>query len=275
MSHHAPLTGKRHAEPGLAHPVQWPHVYAMQWDAVGLTDCGLRRPQNEDSFLCLQEPGVFAVADGMGGHAAGEVASGIAAAIVGAAAPTLPLTSGGRPLDRALVQMVRSANAAIRAHSLTEPTTSGMGTTLSVLALLPERGEYRVAHIGDSRVYRLRRDKLRQLTIDHTLVQQMVEDGDLTPEQARRHRLSNIVTRSLGIYEAVDADVVRGRVDPGDLFMLCSDGLNGLVRDEDIQAILTQPLALEVIASHLVEAANLRGGYDNITVVLVRIGDQD
>ena len=217
--------------------------------------------------------GFFALADGMGGHAAGEVASQMAVDQV--AGDFLAAGSdddlGAAAMEEVLVAATEAANLAIIARSEREPDKAGMGTTLTVLALVPREGAFRVTHVGDSRAYRLRAHTLVQLTTDHTWVQQQVQLGRLSPTLARRHPFANIVTRALGIRTELDVDVVRGEPQPGDIFLLCSDGLTGMLPDREIAAILAGSADPEDAVRQLVDAANEAGGADNITAVVVRI----
>lgn len=244
----------------------------MQWTATAITDQGRVRPTNEDSYLLRPELGLFAVADGMGGHAAGEVASGIAISTVDERlAASLPSTTTADELEEALRTAVDEARTAILRRARIEPEKAGMGTTLVLLAIRAD-GLFRIAHVGDSRAYLLRRGELLQLTTDHTQAQELVESGHLTPREAHTHRLGHILTRALGATDPeVEPDIVGGAATPGDLLLLCSDGLTGMVDDEDLHAILSADAPLESLADRLVEAANLRGGYDNITAVLIRV----
>jgi len=244
----------------------------MRWVAAARTDRGRMRPSNEDAFSLQADLGFFALADGMGGHAAGEVASQMAidrlteeyfAAGPDALAPD--------ELEGALVAATQKANAAIFARSEREPDKAGMGTTLTTLALASAERVYRVAHVGDSRAYRLRADTLVQLTTDHTWVQQQIQLGHLSPGLARRHPFANIVTRALGIKDEIDVDVVRGELQSGDVFLLCSDGLTGMVTDGAIAEILAGATSPEQAAGALVDAANAAGGLDNITAIVVSI----
>lgn len=252
---------------GLAPAPPPDYACAMRLESAARTDRGLRRPGNEDAFLVMEEARVFAVADGMGGHAAGEVASRTAIETVERGAGAL----GGAEADEArLTEWVRTANRLIRARAAADPETAGMGTTLTLLAVAPGGGTFHVAHIGDSRAYRLRAGSLRQLTTDHTWAQAQIDAGLLAPEQAAGHPFASVLTRALGTANDVEVDTLEGELRPGDLLLLSSDGLSGMVEDADVEAILSQALPLSTMAEHLVEAANLRGGLDNVTVVLVR-----
>lgn len=247
-----------------------PTLRCMRASAVGASDRGRWRPTNEDAFRVRTELGLALVADGMGGHAAGEVASNVAADVVMeelARRPPERADATGPALRAAIL----AAHAAVIERARREPDKRGMGTTLTVLALDLSTPGFHIAHVGDSRAYRLRRGVLELLTRDHTWVQEQVDAGRLTAAEARRRPNANILTRALGIeLDESEVDTVAGAVEPGDLFLLCTDGLTGPVEDEDLLAILDRDLPLEVLADQLIEAANLRGGPDNITVVLVR-----
>ena len=240
----------------------------MIWESVALTHPGLRRPRNEDAHLFRPELGVYAVADGMGGHAAGDIASRIAIEIVDAGFAAQPPAADTPLLSRQLVELAAEANREICARGGSEPDKEGMGTTLTVL--VTRRDGCVIGHIGDSRVYRLRAGALAQLTTDHTWVQRQVAVGALTPLEARAHPYSNVLARVLGLADVGDADVVAVDAEPGDTFLLCSDGLTTMVDDADLEAILAQPGPLIDVARDLIGAANVRGGYDNVTVILVR-----
>ncbi len=244
----------------------------MRWVAAARTDRGRKRSSNEDAFSLRADLGFFALADGMGGHAAGEVASQMAVDRITEeylAAGSDALSA--EALENALLLATQKANAAIFARSEKELDKAGMGTTLTTLALVPRERAYRVAHVGDSRAYRLRDDTLVQLTTDHTWVQQQVQLGRLTPRIARHHPFANIVTRALGIKEEVEADLVRGELRPGDVFLLCSDGLTGMLTDGDIGEILASAATPQDGVAALVDAANAAGGLDNITAIVVAI----
>jgi len=248
----------------------------MRWVAAARTDRGRKRSSNEDAFSLRADLGFFALADGMGGHAAGEVASQMAVDRVTEeflAAGSDALAADA--LESALVAATHRANAAIFERGERELDKAGMGTTLTTLGLVPAERAYRVAQVGDSRAYRLRADTLVQLTTDHTWVQQQVQLGRLSPGLARRHPFANIVTRALGIRDEIDVDIVRGELQPGDVFLLCSDGLTGMVDDAEIGEILASSAAPEAAATALVDAANVAGGQDNITAIVVSIlGDR-
>lgn len=243
----------------------------IRWEAFGATDVGRVRRGNEDAFLMDPERGIFLVADGMGGHAAGEVASAIASEVVGAAlARELDAGVRGEELERMMDAAIRAAHSAILAYSARRPSARGLGTTLTTCVVHPD-GELRVGHVGDSRLYRLRGGELVQLTRDHTWVQGEVDGGRLTPAAARTHHLSHIITRALGADSADEPDLLAGTVQPGDLLLLCTDGLTGKVEDEALAAILASGLPLADRVLETLRAANARGGDDNITAVAVEV----
>lgn len=232
------------------------------------SDVGLIRSGNEDSHLVSPDHGLFIVADGMGGHAAGEVASGMAVERIRDALGSLKGASPESVMER-LLAAIRGANEAIYQRTLTEREKRGMGTTATVLVLIPDR--YVVAHVGDSRAYLLRGGVLHQLTKDHSYVQEQVDEGRLTPEQARTHPYSNVITRCLGASWQLDPDVFAGAVEAGDLFLLTSDGLTGMIEDETLAAILQTDGTPERWVDRMVVEANRRGGLDNITAIVVRV----
>lgn len=245
----------------------------MKFEAHGATDVGRQRSRNEDSYLVSPERLLYAVADGMGGHAAGDVASRTAIEtldrLVG---PVLDgLDVSGRTAQ--LVEATRAANAAILDDAEREPERAGMGTTLSVLSMLPGRDTRLIAHVGDSRVYLLRQDVLVQLTVDHTWVQRQVELGKLTPRRARVHPYASVLTHALGVPDEERIDTIMGEVQAGDLYLLCTDGLTTVLDDDAIGAILSRGGTLDRIAQGLIAEANEGGGPDNVTVVLVRAAE--
>jgi protein phosphatase len=240
----------------------------MRFACAARTDVGVVRSGNEDSYLMADDRGLFVVADGMGGHAAGEVASEMAARLV--AETYRP--ARGMSDDELMAQMVaaiRSANSAIFERTLQEHDKRGMGTTVTVLALLPRR--YLIGQVGDSRAYVLRGGSLTQVTKDHSYVQEQVDAGRLSPEEARVHPYANVITRCVGSSGDVVPDLYIGTLEAGDLLLLASDGLTGMMEDEDLQAILEQDGSLEDRVDALIAEANRRGGLDNITVILVQI----
>jgi serine/threonine protein phosphatase PrpC len=228
-----------------------------------VTDTGRRRLGNEDAYVF--EPPLFAIADGMGGAQAGEIAAGLAAAA---------LEEGGAETRGAdgLAAIIAEANRRIWERSLRDPATAGMGTTVTVALVDEPAGSISFGHVGDSRAYLLRDSSLEQITTDHSLVAELVESGVLTPEEAERHPQRSAITRALGTEPAVDADVFTVEAVPGDLFLLCSDGLSDMLSEEEIAAAIeTANRDPEAAGQALVAAANSRGGEDNITVVLFEL----
>lgn len=242
----------------------------MRFSCAARTDVGVVRSGNEDTYLMAHERGLFVVADGMGGHAAGEVASEMAARLI--AERYAPVK--GMSDDELMGQMVgaiRSANAAIFERTITEHDKRGMGTTATALVLLPTR--YLIGHVGDSRAYMLRGGVLSQLTKDHSYVQEQVDAGRLSPEDARVHPYANVITRCVGSNGDVVPDLFIGTLDPDDLILLASDGLTGMIEDDDLHAILSEDNTLEEKVDRLIAEANRRGGLDNITVILVHVDE--
>ncbi len=240
----------------------------MRFSCAARTDVGVVRSGNEDSYMMASDRGLFVVADGMGGHAAGEVASEMATRIV--AEEFRPVR--GMTDDELMAQMVgaiRAANAAIFRRTLQEHDKRGMGTTATVLNLLPRR--YLLGQVGDSRAYLLRGTTLTQLTKDHSYVQEQVDAGRLTPEDARTHPYANVITRCVGSSGDVVPDLYFGTLEVGDLILLASDGLTGMLDDDDVAETMRSDLPLEEMVDKLIADANHRGGLDNITCVMVRI----
>jgi len=238
------------------------------------TDVGMIRSGNEDNFAVNAggDRGLFIVADGMGGHAAGEVASEMAVQII-----ELELSSIKDLEDRAsaerVMEALRKANRNIHDRTITEVDKQGMGTTASVLLVANNR--YLIGQVGDSRVYLLRDGALKQLTKDHSYVQEQVDAGFLTPEQARYHPYSNVITRCVGASPDVQPDVYQGEVRVGDLFLVASDGLTGMVDDRRLQILLMSRAEPERKVHALISEANGRGGLDNITAIVVQIAPDD
>jgi len=234
------------------------------------TDVGMIRSGNEDNFSVDASPtrGIFIVADGMGGHAAGEVASEMAVRIVQRElAPVRDLD--GEDVVQMVAAALKRANRAIHDRTLTETDKQGMGTTVSALLLAGSR--YLIGQVGDSRVYLLRDGSLTQLTKDHSYVQEQVDAGFLTPEQARYHPYSNVITRCVGAGHDVEPDIYRGEVRVGDLFLVASDGLTGMVEDRRLTQLLSSRAEPERKVQSLIAEANGRGGLDNITAILVQV----
>jgi protein phosphatase len=240
----------------------------VHFSCAARTDVGVVRSGNEDNYLMLSDRGVFIVADGMGGHAAGEVASEMAVRIISREIGSLRGVTdeqAGERIQRAIV----SANEAIFERTLSEHDKRGMGTTTTVLALLP--GRYLVGQVGDSRAYLLRNGTFLQLTKDHSYVQEQVDAGLLTPEQARVHPYSNVITRCVGAGSEVVPDLYFGTLNAGDVLLLASDGLTGMLEDEQLVRILEAGEGPQNWVDRMIAEANRRGGLDNITAIIVRI----
>jgi len=235
---------------------------------AGRTDVGIIRSGNEDSYLMVPDRGIFVVADGMGGHAAGEVASEMAVRFVARDLGSLKGLSDDQVAERMRVS-VRTANSAIFQRTLTEHDKRGMGTTVTALVLYDTR--FLIGQVGDSRCYLLRDGKLTQITKDHSYVQEQVDAGYLTPEQARSHPYSNVITRCVGANSDVMPDVYVGAVRPKDVFLLASDGLTGMLEDHQLAEVLHADRMPQEQVDALVAEANRHGGLDNITAIIVRI----
>jgi serine/threonine protein phosphatase PrpC len=228
------------------------------------TDTGKKRRRNEDDYVV--EPPLFAIADGMGGAQAGELASSLAA---GAVREDEGAAGSG---ERRVTELIQEANRRVYQRSSQDAAASGMGTTMTV-ALVGD-GNVVFGHVGDSRAYLIRDGKLEQLTEDHSLVAELVRSGKLSPEEAETHPQRSVITRALGTDPDVDVDTFSIETLPGDLFMLCSDGLTSMVEDEVIlQTVEKNRDNLQATAKALIRAANKGGGEDNITVVFFEIGD--
>lgn len=244
----------------------------MRAVAAGLSDVGKERKHNEDRYILLPEFGVFVVADGMGGHQSGEVASRMAASTV---AGYFRASGRTRPVRDSLVSALSDANAKIFARADDSRAHRGMGTTIVAAAYCPGDQMLYIAHAGDSRCYRIRGGRMEQLTRDHSLLQDaLLERPDLT-ESDLAYLPRNVITRALGIGPSVELDVRAEPVEAGDCFLLCSDGLHGLVTDEDIVKIVVSARTLTEATKELVRRANANGGKDNVTNVLIRIEDED
>jgi protein phosphatase len=244
-------------------------------EVVIATHPGMVRSHNEDSVAADPEIGLAVLADGMGGYNAGEVASGIAVEMIKvemkkSLAGKRPGDLNGQHAEQLIMEHSTRANAAIYEASQSQPQYSGMGTTL-VVALWHDN-KMSVGHVGDSRLYRLRAGVLEQVTRDHSLLQEQIDSGMITKEQARHSQNKNLVTRAVGIDPEVETEVHTYPVQAGDIYVLCSDGLNDMVLDEDIELTLSSLQAnLPLAAQQLVQQANDNGGRDNVSVILVRV----
>ena len=243
------------------------------------SDPGMVRSHNEDSIAADASKGLVVLADGMGGYNAGEVASGMATTVLVTElqhlleerSPHEIDAETGLPLAQKLLrEQIAKTNTSIFQASQSQPQYAGMGTTLVVALFYDNR--MTVAHIGDSRLYRLRGDEFKQITRDHSLLQEQIDSGMITPEQAKMSQNKNLVTRALGIDPTVDPEIHDYETQQGDIYLLCSDGLCDMVSDEDMGMVLqTLSSNLKLCAEHLVQMANDNGGRDNVSVILVRI----
>lgn len=220
----------------------------------------------------VPDRGIFVVADGMGGHAAGEVASEMAVRFISRELGSLRTLTDDEVAERMRLA-IRAANGAIFERTLTEHDKRGMGTTVTALVLYD--GRFLIGQVGDSRGYLLRDGKLVQLTKDHSYVQEQVDAGYLTPEQARSHPYSNVITRCVGANSDVMPDIYVGVVKPKDLFLLASDGLTGMLEDHQLAELLLVDRLPQELVDGLIAEANRHGGLDNITAILVRIDSVD
>jgi protein phosphatase len=230
-----------------------------------VSDTGRRRRRNEDAFVCT--PPLFAVADGMGGAQAGEVASRLAAAV-------LEESAGDERGEERVASLIQEANRRVFQRSNEDAATSGMGTTMTLALVDSTGGTIAFGHVGDSRAYRVRDGRLEQLTDDHSLVGELVRSGKLSPEEAETHPQRSVITRALGTEPDVDVDTFTVEAQPDDLYLLCSDGLTDMISADEIFSVLDGSDDLEAAARALIAAANAGGGEDNITVVLFQIGDR-
>ena len=249
-------------------------------DCATLSHPGMVRSHNEDSVFVDGEAGLAVLADGMGGYNAGEVASGIAVNVISNG--LLPELRSGRELSKVdigtglthaallLQQQIAAANKGIYEAAQVRPECAGMGTTIVTAVFCGNRVS--IGHIGDSRCYRMRGEKLEQLTHDHSLLQEQIDSGVLTAEQAKFSLNKNLVTRALGIEAIVPADIVEYRIEANDIYLLCSDGLTDMVEPEAVHSIVDEKRTdLALAAAELIDVANQNGGRDNVSVVLVRV----
>jgi serine/threonine protein phosphatase PrpC len=242
----------------------------MNYEFCTRTDPGLARDNNEDSVTFDDSVRLGILADGMGGYNAGEIASGMATTFIkselGRWLSQAGRNANGRETRRAMEICVDNANRSIFNAANSNPQYSGMGTTL-VIGVFQE-GRLLLGHIGDSRCYRMRGTEFAQITKDHSLLQEQIDAGLITPEQAATSTNKNLVTRALGVEDAVLLEVNEHKVEPGDLYLMCSDGLSDMLDDDSIAKIMATDAGLEQKAGELIEAANANGGRDNISVLL-------
>jgi protein phosphatase len=250
----------------------------MKLMSIGLTDVGRKRNHNEDSFLLDTDLQLFVVADGMGGHKGGGTASSLAVKTIDREIrrlwelPDSPFQWQTSLQDSPLPQYLRAAVerscVEIFKAAQSDPKLNGMGTT--VIALLLHKEHALFAHVGDSRAYLIRGDFIQQISEDHSLVNEQIKAGMITPEEAKHSNYRNIITRSVGFEEEVQVDILGLLSEPGDIFILCSDGLANAVEDEEMKKLVLGASSFEEIPKRLIALANERGGDDNITVVIVR-----
>jgi len=241
----------------------------MKLQFCAKTDIGLSRNNNEDRYFVDEQRGLFIVADGMGGHAAGEVASQIAVETVCQVLHSVDKTNPQQQLKQAVTE----ANLAVRQAAKANPSLNGMGTTLSIILLHQQQGY--LAHVGDSRIYRLRNQKLQQLSDDHSLVGEQLRQGTITPEQAKSSSLGNILLQAIGLSPQLDIYQNKISLAPADQFLLCSDGLTDMIADTEIEKHLSQPGTINLHCEALINAALAAGGKDNITAILLQIEQLD
>lgn len=245
----------------------------MGLEIYGASDVGCVRRLNEDCFCIYgfaqnQEPGFCILADGMGGHNAGEVASQCAVRFVAEDLQKLLEEREDPEIPQTLIAAIDRANEKIYSMACDNPNQRGMGTTV-VVACLKDREAY-IANVGDSRAYASRGDELIQITRDHSVVAEMVANGTITKEEARNHPQKNIITRALGTEQSVNVDIFEYDYSPGDTLLLCSDGLSGMVTDAEIKTILDEEPTAEQAVRCLIDTAREQGGLDNITVICIR-----
>lgn len=244
----------------------------MIYEFCTQTDPGLARENNEDSVTFDATTRLGILADGMGGYNAGEIASGMATTFIKSEMGRWLSQAGrhanGKEVRRALEICVENANRSIFNAANSNPQYTGMGTTLVIGVFQDSR--LMMGHIGDSRCYRLRGDDFAQITKDHSLLQEQMDAGLITPEQAATSMNKNLVTRALGVEDTVLLEVNEHRVEPGDIYLMCSDGLSDMVDDAGIAKVLMGAATLEQKAKQLVDTANANGGRDNISVLLAQ-----
>ena len=253
--------------------VNWPAgdsllaTAVVRYTAAALTDRGRKRPTNEDAFGFSVEHGIYVVCDGMGGATAGEIASSIA---VDEILRHLTSRPGGASMPEFATKAISAANEAVFSRAQRNQRLNGMGTTM--VALMVEERRAWVLNVGDSRAYRMRKGRLEQVTLDHSLVEEQVRMGRMSQSEALRSPLRNVITRALGTQSFVTPDCFELEAEPGDVFLLCSDGLTREITDEAIASILQCDVALEDRCARLITSAKKAGGHDNITCVLVQAG---
>jgi len=245
------------------------NTYRLKYS--GLTDIGMKRTQNQDHLMCVPELALFIVADGMGGHKGGETASLIAVtAICDYVRERKDVNIAPEEL---LTKAIQEANRAIYSHAAKNPELTGMGTTCTTLFF--HKNKLFIGHVGDSRAYMIHPGCIWQLTKDHSLVQEKLRAGMITREQLKTDRMKNVITRSVGYESQIEVDIYEMKVQPGDSFLMCSDGLSGMCDDPDIMETVSDLLykqkKVEETVKTLIAAANQNGGDDNITSILINV----
>ena len=247
----------------------------MQFQVGFATDIGLRRAQNQDSGASCPDLGLFIVADGMGGHRGGEIASAMAVEII----PEMVRDAQSRTDDwsprQVLNDAIQKANHSIYDRSLKEPELQGMGTTATALLFRENERKLTIGHVGDSRAYYFRRGAVWQLTRDHSLVQEKLRAGLITRDQAKSDQMRNVITRSVGFGHETMVEIYEMEYEKGDIFLLCSDGLSGQVEDQEILQVIEKKMLDTTdpknAVADLISWANARGGHDNTTVIIVKV----
>lgn len=246
---------------------------ALRLKAAGCSHVGMKRKQNQDNFLLAPELRLFVVADGMGGHKGGETASYLAVHTIADYFRNNQAPSPQANPSPKVLQAIQAANAAIQSKGMTDASLQGMGTTAVAMHFTSDK--LFVGHVGDSRCYLVHPDRIWQITRDHSLVQEKLRAGLITRAQLKTDKMKNVITRSVGFEAEVDIDVYMLEPHPGDVFVVCSDGLSGMVDDEDIRDIIGEHVFrqgnIELAVRTLIETANAHGGDDNVTAVVVRV----
>jgi serine/threonine protein phosphatase PrpC len=254
----------------------------MRVIAAGRTDVGLQREHNEDSFVLLEQHGLFVVADGMGGHRSGDVASKLATETISDFFNTTAREDATWPFhydptlsaeENRLITGIKIANKSIYEHGARSRDHQGMGTTIVGMLFSPEARRIYVGHVGDSRCYRIRDGKITQLTQDHSLLNDWLKAMPELPEAQRSEVPRNVITRALGMSDSVQVDITLDDPQPGDTYVLCSDGLSSMLEDDEILAIVQESATPDEAAQKLVARANAHGGEDNVTTIVARVLD--
>ncbi len=255
----------------------------MRVIAAGRTDVGLQREHNEDSFVLLDQHGLFVVADGMGGHRSGDVASRLATDTISSFFNTTAREDATWPFhydptlsaeENRLITGIKIANKSIYEHGFRSRDHQGMGTTVVGMLFSPAARRIYIGHVGDSRCYRVRDDQITQLTQDHSLLNDWLRAMPELPESQRSEVPRNVITRALGMSDSVQVDVTIDDPQPGDVYVLCSDGLSSMMKDDEILAIVKESASPEEAVQRLIEGANAHGGEDNVTTIVARVVEE-